>query len=114
MNFIKRLKLNENLTKNELLDDLRDGANYINVEYIDKENGWGVVYVKDKKKRKEGGFNTPVEVHNFLCDNDIDYGGKEGYLMIKKIRDTQNAPIPLKKYQQEILNKGIKNIFDFE
>lgn len=114
MNFIKRLKLNENLTQQELVDELKNGANYINVEFLDKANGWGVCYVKNHKKLREGGFNTSTEVHNFLCDNDIEYNGKDGYLMIKKIRDQINAPIPYKKYQQEILNKGIKNLFDLE
>lgn len=113
MNFIKRLKLNESITRKELVDELRD-AKYIVVEYINKENGWGVCYFKGKQKKREGGFNTSIEVHNFLCDNDIEYQGKEGYLMIKKIRDQQNASIPFKKYQQEILNKGIKNLFDVE
>lgn len=112
MTSIKRF--NESLTQSELIDDLKNGANYINVEYINKEEGWGVSYVKDKKKRREGGFNTSIEVHNFLCNNDIDYASKEGYLMIKKLRDKQNAPIPFKKYQQEILNKGYKNLFDIE
>jgi len=114
MKFIKRLKLYENLTKKEILDELRDEAKYIVVEYIDKENGWGVCYIKDHKKFKEGGFNTSIEVHNFLCDNNIDYAGKDGYLLIKKIRDKQNASVPYKKYQEEILNKGLKNLFNFD
>jgi hypothetical protein len=114
MNIIKRLKLNESLSAKELIDELRNDAKYIVVEYIDKQNGWGVCYMKNKKKVREGGFNTAIEVHNFLCDNDIDYQGKDGYLMIKKIRDEQNVTIPYKKYQQEILNKGIKNLFDIE
>lgn len=114
MKHIKLFNLNESLTRKELVDELKNGAEYINVEYIDKDKNWGVCYTKNHQKFREGGFNTSIEVHDFLLDNGIDHVGMEAYLMIKKIRDKQTATIPFKKYQKEILSKGLKNLFYIE
>jgi len=103
--------LNESVTKKELLDNLQ-GAKFVNVEYNTADKGWGVHYSKGGKTFLEGNFNTNAEVHEFLLDNNIDYGGKEGYLNMKKQRAKMNQGIPYPKYQQELMVKGIKDMFE--
>lgn len=97
--------LNE-MTKNDLAKELKD-AKYIHVEFLGKGKNWGVSYTKNGQKHEEGNFNTNAEVHRFLVDNDIDYGGKEGFLQIQKHRDKEIAKIPFGQYQRILLDEGI-------
>jgi hypothetical protein len=98
-------KINERLTRTELVKDLKD-AKYISVEF---NKDWCVTYLKGGERKYEGDFNTNAEAHQFLIDNGIDYIGKEGYLDMKRRRDqfSMDYKIPFKKYQDELLIKGI-------
>lgn len=103
--------LNENMTNQELLDNLKK-AKYIIVEYNEKDKGWGIGYVKDGKSHLEGNFNTGEEAHEFLEDNEIDYAGKSGYDYMKKFRDKNTKKIPFTAYQRELMAGGIKDMLD--
>jgi len=100
--------INEGVTNKQLLDNLQ-GAKFLQVEYNSAEHGWGVKYSKNGEIFTQGKFNTNADVHNFLIENDIDYGGKEGYLFMKKYRDKQ-VKIPFSNYQQELLKNGIDDM----
>lgn len=114
MKHVRPLIINESLTHKELLDDLKS-AKFIVVEYNMTEKSWGVAYIDSKNQKQEhGGFNTNVEVHNFLVDNDIDYEGKEGFLQMRNYRNKQIAKVPFQNYQRELMTKGLENIFDLD
>jgi len=98
--------LNEEMTHKELAEDLKT-AKFIQVEFVGKGKNWGLTYTKDGEKHEEGGFNTNADVHNFLVDNDIDYGGKPGYLQMKGFRDKQIAKVPFGNYQRQLMDNGI-------
>jgi hypothetical protein len=81
----KPKKINEGMSNEELLKDLRD-ATYIYVEYNKKDKGWGVTYIKNKERKTEGCFDKSDQVHEFLIQNGINYEGKEGYDYMRKYR----------------------------
>ena len=101
--------LNE-MTKNDLAKELKD-AKYICVDHIGKGMNWGVTYIKDGQKKEEGNFNTNADVHRFLIENDIDYDGKEGFLLMKKFRDREIAKVPFSEYQRKLIDEGIPEDF---
>jgi hypothetical protein len=107
MKHIKPLIINENLSHRELIKELKD-ANFIIVKYLGKNKNWGIEYNKNKEKYEEGGFNSSNEVHEFLLNNNINYHGKEGYILMQKYREKE-----LKKTHFENTNyqpKSTKNI----
>lgn len=112
MKHIKFLKINEELTKKELAEELKD-AKYIQVAPIIGKQ-WGVLYYKNGEKKSEGGFNNNYEVHDFLIDNNIEYNGKEGYLIYNKYRDKKSEREPYKEYQKELMKKGLSGLFDID
>lgn len=97
--------LNE-MTQQDLAEELKDASN-IDVEYIGGGKNWGVTYWKGKEKKADGNFNTNADVHRFLIDNDIDYRGKEGFLLMKRFRDKEIAKIPFQNYQRKLIDEGI-------
>jgi len=97
--------INEELTNKELIDEL-NGAIHIEVS-PNPDGGWGVLYYKNGKKQIDGQFNTNGEVHEFLIDNDIEYGGRGGYEYMKRIRKKLNQNIPYSGYQDELITRGI-------
>ncbi len=111
MKHVKLFKINEELSHSELADDLKVASN-INVDYLGKGKNWGVSYYKGHDKFEEGGFNSSKEVHNFLIDNDIDYNSKQGFLMMKKIRDKEIAKVPYQAYQRDLLSKKLEDLID--
>ena len=113
MRHLKRFKLNETLSHKELAEELK-GAKNIEVSFISADKSWGVEYYKDNVKKSEGGFKTNNDVHYFLIDMGIDYGGKEGFLMLKKIRDKQISEVPFGEYQQVLLRRGLEGLFDLD
>lgn len=112
MKHVKPFIINENMSNKELLDDLKGATNII-ISLTD-EGDWGVIYHKDGQRREGGNFNSTAEVHNFLIDNDIEYTGKEGFLMMKRYRDKQIAKVPYQSYQRELINKGLDDRFDID
>lgn len=102
--------VNENLSVKELRDDLKT-SKYVHVDYDNKSRKWGVTYTKDGVTKTVGLFNTNSEVHEFLIENDIDYGGKEGYMTMKKYRDKISPKIPFSSYQKDLIDKGIEDMF---
>lgn len=102
--------LNENVDKNLLLDELK-GANFIYVEYISKDNGWGVSYLKNDVRKYMGGFDFNEDVHEFLIEHGIDYDGKNGYLYMKKYRANMKK-IPFQDYQKDLVMNGIGDILE--
>lgn len=112
MNHIKSFKLHENLT-NDLIDELKNSKN-INVSFINKNDGWGVVYYINGQKKSFGGFKNNKDVHEFLNDNDIDYSGKNGFMFLSKIEEIDTDKIPFPKYQKLLMKNGLEKIFDLE
>ena len=101
--------LNEGLTHADLAKDLKDGAKFIQVEYIGNGKKWGVSYSKKGEKHEEGDFNTVFDVHNFLIENEIEYDGRQGFEMMRKYRAKQ-LNIPFKGYQDVLNDKGIEDM----
>jgi hypothetical protein len=110
MNHLKPLRINEEMTHKELAEDIKD-ANFIEISYLGGGKKWGVVYWKNKEKFEEGMFNSRDEVNRFLEEIEVNYQGKEGYAMMKKIRDKEIAKVPYPGYQRELLDNGLD---DFE
>lgn len=94
-----------NESHEELASELQ-GAKFIQVEYIPNK-GWGISFLKDGRKKEEGGFANSNQAHDFLIRNGIDYSGKDGYIQMKEFRDKEKSKNPFQTYQQELLNFGI-------
>lgn len=109
MRHLRPLVINENKFEEELLDELKD-AKFIKVGFIPSTKDWGIAYVKNGEKRELGGFKSIYAVHDFLTDNNIEYGGKESHLMAKKFMDSEISKIPLPKYQRYLINNGIDDM----
>jgi hypothetical protein len=97
----------KDISNSELAKEL-EGAKYIQVELV-KDKYWGVKYLKNKEIFYAGKFLMNDDVHEFLLNNNIDYGGKEGYMVMKKYRDNM-IKIPFDAYQRDLIKKGIEDI----
>lgn len=112
MKHVKLLRLNEELTRLELAEELKK-AKYIQVAPI-SDKQWGILYFINGEKKSEGGFNTNYEAHEFLNDNNIDYGGRDGFLTFDKYRDRKSTTEPYRGYQKELMRKGLSGLFDLD
>jgi hypothetical protein len=83
-----------------------DGAKFLNVEYINNDEGWGITYSKNGKTGSIGGFNFNEDVHEFLISHNIDYSGRSGYEYMRKHRADQKK-IPFDRYQKDLMLNGI-------
>lgn len=111
MKHLKKLILNESLNRKELLSELKN-SKYIYITYLGKEDGWGVIYYIDGIKKQNGGFNSMEDVHNYLIENDIDYGSKSSHEIELSTRDKKYKNVSYKGYQKELLSKNLEDLFD--
>ena len=112
MNHLKSFRLYENLTS-ELIEELKKSKN-INVSFINKDDGWGIIYYNNGQKKSVGGFKNNRSVHDFLIDNDIDYDGKNGFMFLSKIEDGETDKNPYPQYQKLLIKNGLEKMFDLE